>query len=53
MINLFIVPAISGAILFVVMSLIEEYVIPKLSTDSKFRKWWRNHIIGTSEEYGD
>ena len=53
MINLLIVPAISGIVLFTLMSLIEEYIIPKLSTDSKFRKWWRSHIIGTEEEYGD
>jgi hypothetical protein len=52
MIYLFSVLAISG-IVFFLMSLIEDYIIPKLSTDSKFRKWWRNHIIGTSEEYGD
>lgn len=52
MINLFIVLAISG-IVFYLMSLIEESVIPKLSTDSKFRKWWRSHIIGTEEEFGD
>jgi hypothetical protein len=53
MINLLIVPAISGIILFLLMSLIEEYIIPKLSADSSFRKWWRSHIIGTEEEHGD
>jgi hypothetical protein len=33
-------------VLFILMCLIEEYIIPKLSTDSMFKKWWRNHIIG-------
>jgi hypothetical protein len=53
MIKLFIIPVISGITLFLLMSLIEEYIIPKLSTDSKFRKWWRKHIIGALDEYVD
>jgi hypothetical protein len=53
MVNILIIPAISGILLFLTIALIEDYIIPKLSTDSKFRKWWRRHIIGTSEEYGD
>ena len=50
---LLVITAVSGILLFVTIALVEDYIITKLSTESKFRKWWRNHIIGNEEEYGD
>jgi hypothetical protein len=39
--------------LFTLLALIEEYIIPKTKPSSKFRKWWRNNIIGSLDEYQD
>jgi hypothetical protein len=46
MIYILFIPALLGAVLFALIAITEEYIIPKLSTDSRFKKWWRNHIIG-------
>lgn len=35
--------------LIVALVLIEEFVYTKLKESSKFRKWWRAHIIGDQE----
>jgi len=33
-------------VIFVLSILAERYIIPRLSPDNRFVKWWRKHIVG-------
>lgn len=44
---------ISGLSLFLVVALIEDKLMPILKEDSKFKKWWRSHIIAEYEGPGN
>ena len=34
-----------GFLLFVLVIVMDTYVISKLSEDNKLKKWWKRHII--------
>jgi thiosulfate reductase cytochrome b subunit len=53
MIYILVIPVLVSLVLFTTLAIIEEYLLPRLKPTSKFRNWWRNHIIGTSEKYED
>ena len=38
--------ALSSIVFFLLLVGTESVLIPKLSASSKFKKWWRRHIIG-------
>lgn len=42
--------AASSILCFSIVIGTESFIIPKLSSTSKFKKWWRRHVIGCYEE---
>lgn len=38
-----------GIVLMYSLFLVEELLIPKLSDSNRFKKWWRNNVIGSYE----
>ena len=41
---------IAGLSSLITVALIEDKLIPRLNDDSKFKKWWRDHVVG--ENFG-
>ena len=44
--ELFIIVAVSWCLFIILLGLTEEIVEKDLKDTSRFKKWWRKHIIG-------
>ena len=40
----------AGLISLLTVGFIEDRIMPRLNDSSKFKKWWRNHVV--SENFG-
>jgi len=42
---------IIAGVMFVLTMLIERYIIPRLSPENRFVKWWKKHIIDEDPDH--
>ena len=49
----FVVLVIVGMSLLITVALIEDKLMPRLKDTSKFKKWWRAHVVGENFGYED
>ena len=48
--EILIIWAASSVLCFFIVFATDSYIMPKLKSTSKFKMWWRRHIIGDYDE---